>query len=68
MKTDKAMVIVEEQGPDSFVIRRVKNYTRPIMEGLVTGVTVRKLTLDWLMEHEVDVVIDQAGYKRRWTP
>ena len=68
MEKSKSTIIVEEQGPDSFVIRRVKNYTEPISEGLVTGVTVRRVTLDWLREKGVDVVIDQPGYKRRWTP
>jgi len=68
MDDQRVTVIVEEEGPGKFKVRRVKNYTVPIMAGLVTGIVVSKETLDHLKESGADIIIDMPGYKRRWTP
>jgi polysaccharide deacetylase 2 family uncharacterized protein YibQ len=68
MEKKKVEVIVEEEGPDKFKVRRVKNYTVPIMAGLVTGIVVSRETLEILKSNGADIIIDMPGYKRRWTP
>jgi polysaccharide deacetylase 2 family uncharacterized protein YibQ len=68
MEKEKVTIIVEEEGPDKFKVRRVKNYTVPIMAGLVTGIVVSRETLEHLKEGGADIIIDMPGYKRRWTP
>jgi hypothetical protein len=68
MEEFRVTVIVEEEGPGKFKVRRVKNHTAPIMGGLVTGIIVSKETLDHLKEGGADIIIDMPGYKRRWIP
>ena len=68
MEKTKVTVIVEEHMPGSFVVRRVKNRTEPLVDGLVTGVTVMRGLLDDLIAQGIEVIIDPPGYKRRWTP
>lgn len=64
----KAMIIVEEVAPNVYRVRRAKNWTQPLVGNLIVGVDLTRSRLESLVEQGVDVVVDQAGYKRRWTP
>lgn len=73
MEKAKVTVIVEEHGGGEFIVKRVKNLTMPlgknsVGEPKVVGVRLYKKDLDDLMAHGVEIIIDQPGYKRRWTP
>jgi hypothetical protein len=68
MQKPKATIIVEEVATNTYRVRRTKNWTEPLSEDFVVGRDIDRIRLDGLIVQGVDVIIDQVGYKRRWTP
>ena len=68
MQKPKATIIVEEVATNTYRVRRTKNWTEPLSEDSVVGRDIDRTRLDGLIAQGVDVIIDQVGYKRRWTP
>jgi nucleoside diphosphate kinase len=68
MQKPKMTIIVEETAVNTYRVRRTKNFAEPLVGEFIVGGDMTRDELKSLIRQGVDIIIDQAGYKRRWIP